>query len=101
MKPNFKDQRVERGMEEGSSGLPKIGKRRTKVRLGCLEYLSKNGKKLRFVSGGLPKNGKRRTFIKIHLGGFPKNQKKEPRFVSGGFPKNRKKEPRFISIYES
>ncbi|CAB5363204.1 unnamed protein product [Rhizophagus irregularis] len=74
-------------MEEGSSGLPKIGKRRTKVHKSWVSRVSsEEWKKPRFVSGGLLKNGKRRTFIKIHLGGFPKNRKKEPRFVSDGFP---------------
>ncbi|CAB5396424.1 unnamed protein product [Rhizophagus irregularis] len=67
-------------MEEGSSGLPKNGKRRTKVRLGCLEYLLKNGKNqdsfwvgfrrtenskicLGWISGGLLNNGKELRFI--------------------------------------
>ncbi|CAB5349407.1 unnamed protein product [Rhizophagus irregularis] len=44
----------------GWSGLPTFGKRRTKIRLGCLRCLLKNGKNQRFVSsGGLLKNNQR------------------------------------------
>ncbi|CAB5393631.1 unnamed protein product [Rhizophagus irregularis] len=127
MKPNFKDQRVERGMEEGDFVRTKIlildqvdfqrsekGElrswmsrvsfeewKKTKIRKFRVGFrrTEKGEPLLRFISGGLLNNGKELRFV--NLGGFPKNQKKEPRFVSGGFPKNRKKEPRFISIYES
>ncbi|CAB5203812.1 unnamed protein product [Rhizophagus irregularis] len=44
----------------GWSGLPTFGKRRTKIRLGCLGCLLKNGKNQRFVSSdGLLKNNQR------------------------------------------
>ncbi|CAB4484364.1 unnamed protein product [Rhizophagus irregularis] len=44
----------------GWSGLPTFGKRRTKIRLGCLRCLLKNGKNQRFISsGGLLKNNQR------------------------------------------
>ncbi|UZO00679.1 uncharacterized protein OCT59_011799 [Rhizophagus irregularis] len=44
----------------GSGGLLTFRKRGTKIRLGCLGCLPKNGKNQRFVSlGGLPKNDQR------------------------------------------
>ncbi|CAB5391173.1 unnamed protein product [Rhizophagus irregularis] len=66
-----------RRMENGelrfvpSGGLPKNGKRRTKV-----------------PSGGLPKNGKQRT--KVPSGGLSKNGKQRTKVPSSGLPKNGK-----------
>ncbi|CAB4446490.1 unnamed protein product [Rhizophagus irregularis] len=54
---------------------------KTKIRFGWASEEQKTQRFVRMVSDVFPKNGKRRTFIKIHLGGFPKNRKKEPRFV--------------------
>ncbi|CAB4380550.1 unnamed protein product [Rhizophagus irregularis] len=68
-------------MEEGSSGLPKNGKRRTKV------------------SGGLPKNRKLKDSSRM---GFQRTEKGEPllRFISGGLLNNGK-ELRFVYYSES
>ncbi|CAB4392201.1 unnamed protein product [Rhizophagus irregularis] len=83
MKPDFKDRRVEKGMEEGLSGLLKIGKRRTKVRKSWMSRVSsEEWKKPRFViSGGLPKNRKLKDSSRM---GFRRTEKGEPllRFVS-------------------
>ncbi|CAB4395602.1 unnamed protein product [Rhizophagus irregularis] len=68
-------------MEEGSSGLPKNGKRRTKV------------------LGGLPKNRKLKDSSRM---GFQRTEKGEPllRFISGGLL-NIGKELRFVYYSES
>ncbi|CAB4412202.1 unnamed protein product [Rhizophagus irregularis] len=57
-----------------SGGLPKIGKRRTKVRLGCLECLPKNRKtKIRFR--WVSEEQKTQRFVRTVSGGFLKNGK--------------------------
>ncbi|GBC48671.2 hypothetical protein GLOIN_2v1870636 [Rhizophagus irregularis DAOM 181602=DAOM 197198] len=59
-------------MEEGSSGLPKIGKRRTKVYLECLKYLPKNGKNQDSFRVGFQRteNSKIRKDVKYHSFGL-------------------------------
>ncbi|CAB5371693.1 unnamed protein product [Rhizophagus irregularis] len=52
---------------------------------------------LRFISGGLLNNGKELRFV--NLGGFPKNQKKEPIFVSLGWVSKEPKEGTKIHKY--
>ncbi|CAB5299219.1 unnamed protein product [Rhizophagus irregularis] len=76
-----------------SGGLPKNRKLKDSSRMG-FRRTEKGEPLLRFISGGLLNNGKELRFV--NLGGFPKNRKKEPKFVSGGFPKNGKRRPRFV-----
>ncbi|CAB5368755.1 unnamed protein product [Rhizophagus irregularis] len=86
-------------MEEGSSGLPKNGKRRTKVRLGCLEYLLKNGKNQDSFWVGFRRTENSKICLGWISGGLLNNGK-ELRFVSGGFLKNGKRRPRFVVFPE-
>ncbi|CAB4393752.1 unnamed protein product [Rhizophagus irregularis] len=68
-------------MEEGSSGLPKNGKRRTKVLDVSSIFRRTEKTKIHKFRVGF----RRTENLKIRkddLGGFPKNRKKEPRFIS-------------------
>ncbi|GET64485.1 hypothetical protein GLOIN_2v1775927 [Rhizophagus irregularis DAOM 181602=DAOM 197198] len=56
----FRRMKIQRFLISRSGGLLTFRKRGTKIRLGCLGCLPKNGKNQRFVSlGGLPKNDQR------------------------------------------